>query len=136
MKVATQNIEFLFGEGAHSHSGKEWNYSKEFVEARIEHFGKLFSSIDADVLLLQEIASESVIQRIIARSGIEYSYFFAAPDQNGVGNVILYKDKNAVCASIPAVSPLPVFIEGDTDTLGSRMLVPKGLRSYGNDLER
>lgn len=121
MKIATQNIEFLFDEGIHTHSGKEWNYSKEFVEARIEHFAKLFSDIDADILLLQEIASESVIQRIIARSSIEYSYFFAVPDQNGVGNVVLYKDESAVCTSIPAVSSLPVFIKGDTDTLGLHM---------------
>lgn len=121
MKIATQNIEFLFDEGIHTHSGKEWNYSKEFVEARIERFAKLFSDIDADILLLQEIASESVIQRIIARSGIKYFYFFAMPDQSGVGNVVLYKDKNAICTSIPAVSALPVFVKGDVDTLGSRI---------------
>ncbi|MEK7129278.1 MAG: peptide-methionine (R)-S-oxide reductase MsrB [Patescibacteria group bacterium] len=44
MKIATHNIEFLFEEGTHTHSGKEWNYTKEFVEARINHFSKLFSS--------------------------------------------------------------------------------------------
>lgn len=121
MKIATHNIEFLFEEGTHNHSGKEWNYSKELVEARIEHFAKLFSEINADILLLQEIASKSVIERIIAKSGVGYSYFFAAPDQNGVGNVVLYKEKDAVCKSIPVVAPLPVFIEGDNDTLGSRI---------------
>lgn len=121
MKIATHNIEFLFEEGTHTHSGKEWNYTKELVEARIDHFSKLFSEINADILLLQEIASKSVIERIIAKTGIDYSYFFATPDQNGVGNVVLYKQKDAVCESIPALTSLPVFVEGDTDALGSRI---------------
>ena len=121
MKIATHNIEFLFEEGAHTHSGKEWNYTKEFVEARIDHFSKLFSEINADVLLLQEIASKSVIERIIAKTGIDYFYFFATPDQNGVGNVVLYKPKDAVCESVPALTSLPVFVEGDADVLGSRI---------------
>lgn len=121
MKIATHNIEFLFEEGIHTHSGKEWSYTKELVEARIEHFSKLFSEINADIILLQEIASKSVIERIIARTGIDYSYFFAAPDQNGVGNVVLYKQKDAVCESIPALTSLPVFVEGDADVLGSRV---------------
>lgn len=121
MKVATHNLEFLFEEGAHTHSGKEWKYTKEFVEARIDHFSKLFSEINADILLLQEVASRSVIERIIEKMGIDYSYFFATPDQNGVGNVVLYKQKGAVCESIPALTSLPVFIEGDTDVIGSRI---------------
>ena len=119
MKIATHNIEFLFEEGIHTHSGKEWSYTKELVEARIEHFSKLFSEINADIILLQEIASKSVIERIIARTGIDYSYFFAAPDQNGVGNVVLYKQKDAVCESIPAPTSLPVFVEGESMSLAS-----------------
>ncbi|MDD3530980.1 MAG: endonuclease/exonuclease/phosphatase family protein [Candidatus Pacebacteria bacterium] len=121
MKIATHNIEFLFEEGMHTHSGKEWNYTKELVEARVSYFSKLFSEINADILLLQEIASKSVIERIIARTGIDYSYFFGAPDQNGVGNVVLYKQKDASCESIPALTSLPVFVEGDGDVLGSRI---------------
>jgi endonuclease/exonuclease/phosphatase family metal-dependent hydrolase len=121
MKIATQNIEFLFDEGTHSHSGKEWHYTKELVDARVEYFAKLFSKLNADIVLLQEIASENVIQRIIEQSGIPYAYFFATPDGNGVGNVVLYKDREAVCETIPALTPLPVFVEGDKDVLGSRM---------------
>jgi exonuclease III len=121
MKIATHNMKFLFEEGTHTHSGREWNYTREFVEARVDHFSKLFSEINADIILLQEIASESIIKRIIARMGINYSCFFATPDQNGVGNVVLYKQKDTVCESIPAVTSLPVFIEGDTDTIGSRI---------------
>lgn len=121
MKIATHNIEFLFEEGVHTHSGKEWSYTKELVEARIDHFSKLFSEINADIILLQEIASKSVIERIIKRTRIDYSYFFATPDQNGVGNVVLYKQKDAICESIPAVSALPVFVEGDVDTIGPRI---------------
>lgn len=121
MKIATHNLEFLFEEGMQAHSGKEWNYTKELVEARIDHFSKLFSEISADILLLQEVASKSVIERIIEKTGIDYSYFFATPDQNGVGNVVLYKQKDAICESIPALTSLPVFIEGDVDVIGSRI---------------
>ncbi len=121
MKIATHNVEFLFEEGIHLHSGKQWEYSKEFVEERISHFSKLFTEINADILLLQEVASASVIERIIAQTGIDYSYFFANPDQNGVGNAVLYKQKDAICESIPAMTSLPVFIEGDTDVIGPRI---------------
>lgn len=121
MKIATHNLEFLFEEGVRAHSGKEWNYTKELVEARIDHFSKLFSEINADILLLQEVASKSVIERIIEKTGIEYFYFFATPDQNGIGNVVLYKQKDATCESIPAMTALPVFVEGDTDVMGSRI---------------
>jgi endonuclease/exonuclease/phosphatase family metal-dependent hydrolase len=121
MKIVTHNVEFLFEEGIFDHSGHTWNYTKEIVEARINYFSKLFSEINADILLLQEIASKSVIERIIARTGIDYSYFFATPDQNGVGNVALYKQKDAICESVPALTSLPVFIEGDADVVGSRI---------------
>ena len=119
MKIATHNLEFLFEEGMHAHSGKEWNYTKELVEARIDHFSKLFSEINADILLLQEVASKSVIERIIEKTGIDYSYFFATPDQNGVGNVVLYKQKDAICESIPAIKKKKNFIEGDDDIIGT-----------------
>lgn len=117
MKIATHNLLFLFNEGTHSHSGEEWVYSCELVEARIAHFGGLFAEIDADVVFLQELASESVLKRIIERSGIAYSYFLAEPDVNGVGNAVMYKGK-CECFSIPATSALPVFVKGDTDALG------------------
>ena len=121
MKITTHNLEFLFDEGIHSHSGKEWHYTKELVEARIDHFSKLFSRLDSDIILLQEVASKSVIERIIKRTGIPYYYFFAVPDQNGVGNAVLYKQKDAVCESIPALASLPVFVQGDADVIGSRI---------------
>jgi len=65
MKIATFNVEFLFDEGEHKHSGKTWTYSKEYVNARIEYLAKIFSEIDADVLFLQEVASTSMIEKII-----------------------------------------------------------------------
>jgi len=46
MKIATHNIEFLFEEGTHTHSGKEWNYTKELVEARIPTFNLQVQPMD------------------------------------------------------------------------------------------
>ncbi|MDP3989512.1 MAG: hypothetical protein Q8P93_04750 [bacterium] len=102
------------------HSGKEWTYTPLFIEKRIEYFAEKFKDIDADILLLQEVASEDMIQRIISRCAIPYKYFFATP-ANNVGNVVLYKDEDAVCGTIPAKTVLPVFVEGDCDVLGERM---------------
>ena len=120
MKIATHNLLFLFDKGMHSHSGEEWEYSSELVEARVAHFGGLFAEIDADVVFLQELASESVLKRIIESSGIAYSYFLAEPDVNGVGNAVIYKG-TCECFSIPATSALPVFVEGDADMLAQRI---------------
>jgi len=120
MRIATYNTEFLFGEGTHQHSGKDWTYTPEYIEKRIAYFAEKFKKINADILLLQEVASEEVVKRIIERSGIIYNYFFATP-ANNVGNVVLYKDSNAICDTIPAMTYLPVFVEGDADVLGSSM---------------
>lgn len=121
MKIATYNTNFLFDEGIHNHSGKDWNYTDELIAARIEYFAKLVPELDADVVLLEEIAAQSVIERIIAGSGIDYAYYLATPDASGVGNAVLYKDRGASTDSIPAISSLPVFVAGDVDTIGPRI---------------
>jgi endonuclease/exonuclease/phosphatase family metal-dependent hydrolase len=121
MKIITQNLEFFFGEGIHKYAGKTWEHTEEFVQARINHFAELFKAENADVIFLQELASEDVIKRIIDRCGIDYSYFLAKPDNHGIGNAILTKDKNTKFSSIPCVSPLPVFVTGDIDTIGPRI---------------
>lgn len=121
MKVISQNLEFLFDAGVHVHSGKEWTYSGDFVQARVDHFADFFKSENADIVFLQELASEDLLKRIIATCGIDYSYFIAAPDQNGVGNAILLKAKDATFESIPSVASIPVFVTGDKDTIGPRL---------------
>ncbi len=121
MKILTQNLEFLFDAGTHTHSGKEWTYTNEFVQARIDHFAEFFKNENADVIFLQELASENVLKKIIAQSSIDYSYFIATPDQNGVGNATLLKTKEALFESVPSVASIPVFITGDTDTIGPRL---------------
>ncbi len=117
----TQNVRFLFDAGICTHSGKEWNYTEDFVRSRIRYFADLFKKEDADIIFLQELASENVLKQIIHECHIDYSYFIATPDQNGVGNAILVKTKEAVYESLPPVSPLPVFITGDVDTIGPRL---------------
>ncbi len=136
MKIITQNLEFLFDAGTQIHSGKEWNYTPEFVQARVDHFAEFFKTEDADAILLQELASEEVLKRIIEKSGIDYSYFIATPDVNGVGNAILIKAKDGEFASIPSLSSIPVFVTGDVDTIGPRLWSRRDFTyvktSYGN----
>jgi len=121
MKIATHNVEFLFDEGSYNYSGTMWSHSKDYVDARVNYFAKLFSEIDADVLFLQELGSENVLKRIIARSGIQYSYFIATPDKNNVGNAVLYKSASCRCESVEATSSFPVMVEGDPDVIGPRL---------------
>ncbi len=121
MRLATFNVEFLFDEGEHKHSGKAWIYTEEYVTARIEHLAKVFVEIDADILFLQEVASVGVIERIIKKTGKDYSYFLATPDKNSVGNAAIYKSKECVCESVPAVTDFPVMVEGDKDSIGPRL---------------
>lgn len=118
MKIATYNLEFLFDEGVRKHSGKDYAFSKEFTDERVNYFAKEFSDIDADILFLQELGSESVLQRILKNMNEKYFYFIAEPDQFGVGNAVIYKNKNCVCNSIPAKTDMPVFLEGDEDVIG------------------
>ncbi len=121
MKIATYNVEFLFDEGEQKHSGKVWIYTKEYVAARVEYLANKLSEIDADIIFLQEVASESVVKKIIDRTGKNYLYFIAIPDKSGVGNAVMYKSKDCICESIPTTTDFPVFAEGDTDSIGSRI---------------
>lgn len=100
MTIATYNLNFLFGGGTHLRSGKEWVYSPELVVARVDYFAQRFAELGVDVLLLQEVASESVLQQVIVRSGIDYRYFLATPDEKGIGNAVLCRAPDAVARSI------------------------------------
>lgn len=121
MKIATFNVEFLFDEGEHRHSGKSWSYSPEYVAARIDHLAKQISDIDADVLFLQEVASESVLKRIIQKTGKNYLCFLAQPDNRNVGNAVIYKSSDCKVESVPAITDFPVMVEGDVDSIGPRL---------------
>ncbi len=67
------------------------------------------------------MASANVIQKIIGKTGKNYSFFLATTDKSGVGNAVLYKSKDCVCESISATTDFPVFVEGDNDAIGSRI---------------
>ena len=121
MKIATYNVEFLFDEGEHKHSGKKWVYAKEYVEARVAYLAKVISEIDADIVFLQEVASESALKRIIEKTGKGYKHFLAEPDKRGVGNAVIYRLKDCKVKSIPAITEFPVLVEGYTDVLGSKL---------------
>jgi len=121
MKIGTFNVEFLFDEGEHKHSGKTWFYSPEYVSARVDRLAKQISDIDADFLFLQEVASASMIEKIIKKTGKNYSYFLATPDNRSVGNAVIYKPTDCKVESIPAVTDFPVMVEGDTDSIGPKL---------------
>jgi hypothetical protein len=121
MKIGTYNLEFLFDEGVRRHSGKEYTFTKEFADSRVDYFAKEFAKINADILFLQELGSESILQRIIKKVDAGYHYFIAEPDKYGVGNAVIYKDIGCNCESIPTNTAMPVFTEGNEDALGSQI---------------
>ena len=121
MKIATYNLEFLFDEGTRKHSGKDYFFSKEFTQKRVDYFSKKFDEIGADVLFLQELGSESVLKKVLQKMKNKYNFFIAKPDGFGVGNAVIYKDKSCVCVSVPAKAAMPVFVENDKDIVGNRI---------------
>jgi endonuclease/exonuclease/phosphatase family metal-dependent hydrolase len=126
MKIATFNVEFLFAEGEHKHSGKTWFYSPDYVVSRVDHLSKMIADIDADFLFLQEVASASMIEKIIKKTGKNYLYFLATPDNRSVGNAVIYKPTDCKIESIPAVTDFPVMVEGDADSIGPKLHSRRG----------
>jgi endonuclease/exonuclease/phosphatase family metal-dependent hydrolase len=122
MRIASHNLRFLFGEGKHRHSGKDWTTTAAEAEARVAHYVKVFAALDADVLFLQELGSEDALRRILDRVPGAYDHFLAVPDENGVGNAVVFRrGLDCACSSVPAKAALPTLAAGDSDTLGARV---------------
>lgn len=111
MIIATYNVEFLFDEGKHEHSGQMWDYSPESVAEKVKNLGAKLAEANADVLLLQEVGSQSAVQKVIDTSGIPYKCFFAEADRYGVCNAVLYRVPAKHVSSIPTNGSLPTFGE-------------------------
>ncbi len=122
MKIGTYNLSFLFDAGRRLHSGKEVDFSPEFVELRFVYFAEQFDLLDADILFLQELGDESALTKILPKMKGDYSYFVATPDKDGIGNAVIYKRYlQCACESIPSNSILPAFAATDRSALGSTM---------------
>ncbi len=123
MKIGTYNLGFLFDAGRRLHSGKEVDFSSEFVEKRFAYFAEQFELLDVDILFLQELGDESALVKVLQKVKEKYSYFIATPDDNGVGNAVIYKsDFQCACESIHTNASLPVFDSNDRGALGSTIL--------------
>lgn len=122
MKIGTYNLTFLFDEGTHLHSGKEYDFSQDFVKKRFTYFAKEINRLDPDILFLQELGGESALQKVLLETSASYNYFIAEPDRRGVGNAVIYKkDLECTCTSVSTNSGMPVFESEAPDTLGSQI---------------
>jgi endonuclease/exonuclease/phosphatase family metal-dependent hydrolase len=126
MIVATYNVEFLFDEGEHQHSGQTWVYKPEYVAERVSKLAEKFKQINADVLLLQEVGSESVVHKIIEQSGLSYQAFFGETDRFGVGNAVLYRVPVTQVSSVPTTGALPSFGSDTADNLSPHIPSRRG----------
>jgi endonuclease/exonuclease/phosphatase family metal-dependent hydrolase len=123
MKIGTFNLRDLFDEGTYSFyfNARQFTYTADFVQKRVDSFSRTIRKMDPDILFLQEVASEKVLERIIAQTKSNYSHFIGKSDWRGIANAVLFRLPNCSCVSVPAAGPLPVFVEGDEDIYGKRI---------------
>lgn len=121
MRIGTFNLKDLFDEGLHRLYNLDFQYTADFVERRIEFLSKVIRKVDADILFLQEVGSEKVLARVATAADPTYSHFMGRPDKRGIANAVLFRLSNCTCTSVPAMGPLPVFVEGDADVYSSRI---------------
>ncbi len=122
MKIGTFNLRDLFDEGhCFPFYGEEVTYTADFVKRRVTWIVAMIRKADPDILFLQEVASASVLARIVSEMELGYTVFSGEPDQRGIANAVLYRLSNCACSSMPAEGPLPVFMEGDEDLYGKRI---------------
>jgi|GEM_PF-1241095 endonuclease/exonuclease/phosphatase family metal-dependent hydrolase len=122
MKIGTFNLRDLFEEGHQFRFyAEEVTYTADFIQRRIDSIATTIRKIDADILFLQEVASEKVLARIVAQTKLQYSTFVGGPDRRGIANAALYRLADCSCSTISTESQLPVFVEGDEDLYGTRI---------------
>ncbi len=121
LKIATYNLRNLFDEGVRMGYGSDIMVPKVFVDGVVDELVKVISSIDPDILLAQEVASEAVFNRIAKRLPELYTTYLSAPDQRGIGNAAIAKIA-VIMASTKDVNGFPVTVLGDLDTIGNSLV--------------
>jgi exonuclease III len=102
MKIATYNVRNLFDPGTKIDDNTEEVVQEGFFAKRLEYIGNLFSSLDLDIICLQEIGGELGVKTLGEKLG--YRYFFAKPNKRGIRMAVLYKAALADMISCESVS--------------------------------
>lgn len=98
VKIASYNVENLFDM---NHDGNEyeeyipngdWGWSEDIYRVKLRHTAQVISGINADIIGLQEIESETALKALKAelnRQGLYYRYYLFARNKNSSVNTAL-----------------------------------------------
>lgn len=121
LKIASYNLRNLFDEGARMSYGKEVSFPKVFIDGVVSELAGVIANINPDILVAQEVGSETSFNRIAEKVSSEYKTFASPPDARGIGNAAMTK-VSAVMSSTTDVGGFPVFVEGSEDTIGANVV--------------
>lgn len=122
LTIATYNLRNLFDAGVRMGYGSDITIPEVFVDGVVDELAKVITSIDPDILVVQEVASEKVLRRIAVKLPGTYEVFVAPPDTRGIGNAALARVP-AKMDSTKDVNGFPVTVVGDEDVIG-KSIVP------------
>jgi len=89
MKIATFNVRNLFDPGTYLDERAENAVDETFFNKRITYLIDYFTTLDLDIICLQEVGGEKGVQMI--GDALSYDYFFAKPNKRGIRMAVMYK---------------------------------------------
>lgn len=138
VKIATYNVENLFDMNYDGTEYEEyipngdWGWTEEMYRAKLRNTATVIRGIEADIIGLQEIESESALKDLkaeINRQGLYYPYYAFAKTRNSAVNV-------AILSRYPIQSALkhPINYSGKyRDILETKIMIDgKSLRIFVN----
>lgn len=84
LMVATANVLNLAQPGRHFYDGQD-PYSQHEFDRKADWLGARIQSLNADVLVVQEVWDELALRAAVARSGLQYGFVSVPGAENGPG---------------------------------------------------
>lgn len=122
LRVATYNLRNFFDD----------QRAESDPQAKADWVSQAIGALEADVVALQEIGSESAMRRVVAAltdRGLEYEEtVFGTPDERGIrcGLISRLPIMRSRVVSRDALD-FPVFVDGDPSPFGARIPLKRGL---------
>lgn len=136
MKIASYNVENLFDmkedgtEYEQYFPNTSWGWTTQMQRIKLQHTARVIHDINADVIGLQEIESESVLKELkaeINRQGLYYPYYvFSRNKRGGAVSVALlsrYPITSAISHPVSANSDYRNILEARIDFKGHPLRV-------------
>lgn len=121
--LATYNVLDLFDPDPQDPRGAE------ATEEKIAYLARKLDAVSADVVGLQEIGSEALLLRLVARMTCgKYTAVIGTPDARGIRCAVLTR-LPVLASEVLTTDALrfPVFVEGDAPPFGARLPLRRGI---------